>query len=181
MKILGFIFEEKPSVAAHVNYCIKKFNRSLWSLTHLKRAKIEKTTLLEAYKIMLLPLLEYCSPIYSSMLTCDLSNKLERQQATALKIIYSFNYSYADLLSIAGIPRLEERRQAACDSFINSLVQSDRFSHLFPLNEYPEEMVNLRRTKKYQELHARTTRLFNSPLYYMRRRLNELTETTSIK
>ena len=64
MKILGFIFEDKLSVGAHIYYSINKFNRALWALNHLRRARIDNETLLKVYKIMLRPLLEYCSPVY---------------------------------------------------------------------------------------------------------------------
>ena len=176
MKILGFIFEEDPTVRAHTDYSITKFNRAVWSLSHLKRAKIEKCILLECYKIMLRPILEYCSVVYDSMLSGELSNKLERQQKTALRIIYGFGKSYEDLLSLSGIEALEDRRKNAVDIFVQKLLNSDRFKGLFPLNNYPHDMANLRSTKKYKEFYARTNRLFNSPLYAMRRKLNEIME-----
>ena len=179
MKILGFIFEESPTVNAHIEYSITKFNRAIWSLSHLKRAKIENFVLLECYKVMLRPILEYCSVVYDSMLTGELVDRLERQQKTALKIIYGFGKSYEDLLSLSGIETLASRRKSAVDIFIQKLLNSERFNYLFPLNTYPEDMVNLRSTKKYKELYARTNRLFNSPLYSMRRKLNELLENVS--
>ena len=108
------------------------------------------------------------------MLSKELSDRLERQQCMALKIIYGFGLSYEALLRKSGVQRLEERRNTACETFTQKLAQSERFNYMFPLNEYPEEMANLRTTKKYKEFHARTARLYNSPLYSMRRTLNRL-------
>ena len=110
------------------------------------------------------------------MLTEELSKRLERQQSMAPKVIYGFDNSYEYLLNLSGNVRLSERRENACTKFAGKLLESDRFSHLFPLNDYPEDMVNLRSTKIYKEFHARTVRLYNSPLYSIRRRINELLE-----
>ena len=50
MKILGFLFDGTPTVNAHIKYMIDKFNRAIWALVHLKRAKIDKKILTEVYK-----------------------------------------------------------------------------------------------------------------------------------
>ena len=84
LKILGFVFDSKPNVSAHVNYCISKFNKALWALTHIRRANIKEDIMLEVYKVILRPLLEYCAPVYSSMLTLEQIDRLEKQQKRAL-------------------------------------------------------------------------------------------------
>ena len=75
MKILGFIFGQRPSVDYHVNYLANKFNNSIWSLIHLKRAKIDNCILIKVYFVMLRPILEYCHVIYHSMLSQELSDR----------------------------------------------------------------------------------------------------------
>ena len=122
---------------------------------------------------MLRPLLEYCAVVFSSMLIADLSEKLERQQKIALKIIYGFDNSYEQLLDLAGIKTLAFRREESTDNFARKLAESERFKALFPLNEYPDSMAQLRHTNKYKEFRAKTDRLYNSPLYSMRLRLNQ--------
>ena len=73
----------------------------------------------------------------------------------------------------AGIPLLSERRKNACKVFATKCAASERFGKWFPLREEP---VRGRREgtayRVYQEFSARTDRLYNSPLYYMRRLLN---------
>ena len=171
MKILGFIFENKPSVEAHVMYCVNKFNRAIWALNHLKRANIDIRTLLEVYKVMLRPLLEYCSAICHPMITKTMSYELEKQQKRALKTIYGFDKEYEELLSMTGIKTLEKRREEAFANFTRKLVSSERFGVLFPEKE--AHGMELRKTKTYCEEFARTNRLYNSPIYSMRRFLNE--------
>ena len=67
------------------------------------------------------------------------------------------------------ITTLRERRIAHCDKFALKCANSYRFGHWFP-----EESSQRRgrKTETYQEEYARCDRLFNSPIYYMRRRLN---------
>ena len=103
---------------------------------------------------------------------------LERQQKRALQIIYGFNISYEDILAIRGLERLEERRKSACSNFAQKMLLSERFRTMFPENEYPPEMAQLRNTKKFKEYHSKTDRLYRSPLYSMRRLLNEFIRTT---
>ena len=171
LKVLGFVFDERPTVDAHVNYSINKFNKAIWALRHLKRANINTNVLLEVYKIMLRPLLEYSSVIYHPMLTKALNNDIERQQKLALKTIYGFENNYEELLVKAEIDSLEERRKKNFTRFANSLVNSERWNNLFPLKD-SNISAELRSQRKYKEVFARSERLYNSPLFAMRRDLN---------
>ena len=65
---------------------------------------------------------------------------------------------------------MEERRKQAFDNFIIKSSQSERFKQWFPENASD---INLRNPKMYREDYARTQRLYNSPIYSMRRELNE--------
>ena len=58
------------------------------------------------------------------------------------------------------------------DKFLSKSIKNDRFrEQWFPTKTFCH--VNLRREKYYEEVFARTDRLYNSPIYSMRRRLNE--------
>ena len=83
---------------------------------------------------MLRPLLEYCSPVYDSMLTGKLINDIERQQKRALRIIYGFDKNYNELREASGLETLEDRRKNAVAAFTEKLVASERFAALFPEN-----------------------------------------------
>ena len=69
---------------------------------------------------------------------------------------------------MAGVSTHRARRIELCDSFAKKAAANPRFEGWFP-----------RRTGRigrhgdqYKELNARTYRLYNSPLFYLRRRLN---------
>ena len=70
---------------------------------------------------------------------------------------------------LADLTTLRERRIEHCDKFAMKCVDSDRFSHWFPP---VTGRRSARNKEEYQEDYARCKRLYDSPLYYMRRRLN---------
>ena len=76
---------------------------------------------------------------------------------------------YEDLLEELGLQTLEVRRLNVLRKFADKTSKNPQFADWFPLN------VNLtcqRSGKLYQEFYARSDRLYNSPLFAMRRILN---------
>ena len=69
---------------------------------------------------------------------------------------------------LAGVTTLRERRVQACDKFAKKCLSSTRFSGWFPY----KQSLRGRRGEVFQEEFARCDRLRNSPLFYMRRRMN---------
>ena len=173
VKILGFIFDRSPTVEAQVKNIIGKTRRRYWVLRHLRRFGLSEQELLDVYKSVVRSVIEFSAVVYHSMLTIEQSKSLERLQMQSLKCIYGVQYSYRKLLEITGLETLEERRIQACDNFARKCLDS-RFSHWFPRRERRE---GLRRGKTFKEEYARTNRMKNTPIYYMRRRLNYLAET----
>ena len=135
---------------------------------------MEKSVLLGVYLSMLRPVLEYCSPVYHSMLTAEMSEELERMQRLAIRIIYGFDKKYLTILAEKNILTLEDRRKNAFDNYALNLAKSVRFKHWFTENN---SNLELRRMSKYTEEFARSKRLYDSPIFAMRRRLNELNVT----
>ena len=86
--------------------------------------------------------------------------------------------SYSELLEKSGLDTLEKRRDMACEAFAVGLCRSERYQEWLPRRETVG--VGLRRKRPYKEFEAKTNRLYNSPLYTYRRRLNDIftTETT---
>ena len=114
--------------------------------------------------------LEYSSPVYHSQLNGKLNNLLEKVQKQALKIIFGYQKTYEELLEEAGMEKLEVRRQKAFGKFAEKSLQNEKYSsRWFP----KRELVRLNRhTSPYLEEKAQGSRLYNSPLFAMRRFLN---------
>ena len=169
MKILGVHFSSEPGMAAQVADIRRKLTSRIWALRHLGRFGISKTDLLTVYKSSILPMHDYCSTVFNSSLTLAQSGQLERIQAMALKAIYGFDHSYRSLLSISGLSSLKARRDERGDRFALKCLTNPRFSGWFP----PRPQARITRNPlTYHEDRARTARLYGSPLFHLRRRLN---------
>ena len=129
------------------------------------------TVLINVYCSMFRPIIEFFHVVYNSMLSEEIDAQIERVQKMALKIIYGFEYKYEELLEKSGLETLKKRREKAFLKFTFNLIKNERYSAWFPLVE--QSNYSLRNTKTYSKEYARTTRLFNSPLFAMRRALNE--------
>ena len=176
LKLLGFYFSDKPNVTEHITKMAAKFRGRLWFLRHLKKAALPVEDLVHIYSCFLLPILDYASPVYHPLLTKEQTQMIERLQATALKIIYGWSNSYSSLLNLAGIEYVQERRQRLTDKFIIKTAANKRYQEKgFPLKEFVHH--DLRKEKYYMEEFARTDRLYNAPIFYYRRRLNEIGQT----
>ena len=170
MKILGFWLSNEPHMDEQVRAIKKKFMAKKWFLTHLGHRGFNQQELLQVYQSIILPAHDYCSNVYTSALTKKQESELERMQAIALKGIFGYEYSYRELLASTGLTTLKDRRNERLEKFAIKATRG-RFCHWFPLNDQGR---NTRHTKKYKETFARTERLKNSPIFTMRRKLNEL-------
>ena len=167
MKVLGFHLDSRPSVHAHVAALQIRMRDTAWVLRHLKIAGFSEKELARVYTTVVRPVLDYCAVVYHPMLTDEQDQAIERLQARALKNIYGYKDSYALMREKAGVTTHRARRIELCDKFAQKAAGNQRFDW-FPLRTGRSG----RRGEQYHEFPARTDRLFNSPLYYYRRRLN---------
>ena len=172
MQILGFSFSSDPGMGAQVESIRRKFYARKWILHHLGHAGFSKQDLLKVYRSVILPIHDYCSCVYNSSLTQNQVSALERLQAQALKSIFGYEHSYRSLLESTGLSTLQARRDARQLKFARKCLLNPRFKAWFPLQPIERQTRNTRRPLVYQETHARTNRLYNSPIFHMRRMLN---------
>ena len=117
MKVLGFHFSSSPTVHAHVGALEKRMRTKFWVLYHLRRAGFSDEELAKVYRTCLRPVLDYCSVAYHAQLTDEQDQRIEGQQASALRCIYGYHTSYKRMRELAGVETLRERRVTACDKF----------------------------------------------------------------
>ena len=161
LKQLGFTFSNRPSISAHIDAMSLKFRKRLWYLRHLM------------YKCFLLSVLDYASVVYGPMVNKDQEHKLEMLQATALRIIYGQKKTYSQLIDLSGVEKLSDRRERLIDRFIKKASEHPRFADdWFPRKQRSHH--DTRNGQVFLESFARTTRLYNSPIYHYRRRMNFL-------
>ena len=168
MKVLGYHMDSRPSCHAHVRALQVRMRDTTWVLRHLKLAGFTEQELAKVYRTVVRPILDYCAVIYHPMLTDDQDQVVERLQARALKNIYGYRDSYAVMRKKAGVTTHRQRRIELCDKFARKAASNPTFERWFPLRQGRSG----RHAETYREFQARTDRLFNSPLFYFRRRLN---------
>ena len=175
LRVLGMTIDSKCTMAAHVRGLKRKFSSRIWILRHLKRSRMSADDLLRMFNVYIRPTLEYACPTFHPMLTGGMRDDIEMIQKRACRIIFGINMSYDVLVNDKKIETLEARRERLTVNFAKKCANSERFKHWFV--KKPE--TNLRRSLVFEESFARTERLKKSPLYYMRRALNN--EENSVK
>jgi hypothetical protein len=109
VKDLGVMFDSKLLFSNHVCSIVAKAKQRIFLL---KRAFVcsDALVLISAFKSYILPILEYCSPVWSPSSVADIL-KLESVQRSFTKYLPSFsNLSYLERLNKAGLMSLERRR-----------------------------------------------------------------------
>ena len=164
LKILGFTFDYRPTPSLHIKKTVKKFFKSLWTLHHLKKAKLKREILLKVYSTMLRLFLEYACNVFGPMLKKNQIELLENCPYKALKIIYGYNNAYHELLEKSDLPKLTDRREHLFRKFAIKMSQSKICSTKW-LPQMEREGMQMRDRKKYIEFFGRTDRIFNSPIW----------------
>ena len=109
------------------------------------------------------------SVVYHSQLNKYQVNLLENIQKRTLRAIYGYELSYAKLLNKSELSTLEERRVKAFERFTTKTLKNKKYESWLPLKE---NIRTNRTTSTFKEEFAAGNRLYNSPVYTMRRLLN---------
>ena len=174
MKVLHYYLSSRMGAHAHVEALCKKIRRKYWVLYHLQKAGFKDEELAKVYRTCILPVIDYCSVVYHAQLMDELDQIVERLQVGALWCIYGHDVSYSRMRELAEVTMLKERRIQASDESAAKCALSERFGEWFPLREGGRRWARRTYVKEY----ARCERLLNTPLFYMRRRMNGKPEKT---
>ena len=168
-KLLGFLFSNKPTVHAQVDNIVNRAASRMFVLRHLSSFGADKAKLRNVYCSIARSIMEYSSVTFGPMLTKYQKNRVENIQKKCLRAIYGYGLDYNVLLQMSGLETLEERRERALLKFAQKSSTNPQFMSWFPKNT---NRSSQRSGKDYVEKFARSDRLYNSPLYAMRRALN---------
>ena len=172
MKLLGFIFSESPDCNLQVTNLIRKASQRKYLLRRYSKF-MGGDDLKKLYCVLVRSILEYSAVTYTTQISKYQSNRLENVQKQCLKTMYGYDKTYEQLLQCSGLESLKDRRNKLFQNFAQKIVKNPNYADLFPLNN---SIQNTRRPKVYREIFAKTDRLYNSPLYAMRRFLNQTPE-----
>ena len=168
LKLLGFLFLENPDVSAQIANLITRATKRLFVLRHYSTFMPGKD-LKKLYCTLVRSVIEYSSVTYHSMLNKKQENDLEMLQKKCLRCIYGYDKTYDKLLTESELEPLKTRREKAFLKFAKKSANNPIYAHWFKLNQ---NQTSQRCPKTYEERFARTSRLYNSPLFSMRRVLN---------
>ncbi|XP_033127428.1 uncharacterized protein LOC117125137 [Anneissia japonica] len=137
MKLLGVIIQNDLKWDKHVNECIYKASKLLFTLSILRKAKAPVNDLLCVFITYIRPVLEYAYPLWHISLTIIQRNRIERVQKRALRSIFGMDYcSYDNALILSGLSSLNTRRDNLMMKFGNELLASKLFRDIcFPLSQ----------------------------------------------
>ena len=122
-KLLGVYISEDLTRSDHCDYIIKKANHRLYALRTLKKWSVPTSDLITVHCSLIRSVIEHASAVFMN-LPKYLSDALEGIQKRALRIILP-NLHYDEALILSGLPSLEDRRAAACESFMRNLKPSN--------------------------------------------------------
>ena len=172
MRLVGFTFGSTPGAGSHIDALAERYRRKKWMLYHLREAGFKGDNLFKLYACYVRSIIEYCSPVYHSLLTAGQEDQLERLQRHAIRVCYGYEVPVEVHMEVANISTLKARRVKRVDKFIRKAAANQRFSSWFPPRD--RSGMELRNRREIRETSALTNRRFNSPLAFIKRRANEL-------
>ena len=130
--------------------------------------------LIQIYSIYLRCYMEQNCVVWSSSITVEESENIERVQKVALRICLKDDYgSYQNALAVTGLETLEERRKILWLKFARKSARHPQMSQMFPLNERKKGPATRNPEKQFYVQPGNTDRLRNSSIPYMQGLLNQ--------
>lgn len=127
-KLLGVYLQDNLKWNCHINYVCSKVNKRLHFLRKLSHAKISKTDLVYYYCSTIRTVIEYGCQLWHSSISTSLDTSIEHLQARALRTIFGY-LPYSQLLELANLQTLKERRQGLCFKLFNELLVPTHYLH----------------------------------------------------
>ena len=171
-KLLGYWLtaDMKPNI--HVTRILLIVYGRLWAISRLKSAGVSEDDILFFFNIKIRSVLEFCAPVWSSMLTVENISDIERVQKIALKVILNEKYvDYDNACTLMNTKSLQLRRKDLSLNFALSCLKSEQHKHLF--KQRKSVYYSLRNIKSFEIPFCHSERYKSSPLPYLTTLLND--------
>ena len=122
LKLLGFIFGEKPCVSLQIENLISRATKRMFVLQYYSKF-LPGGDLTKLYSALVRLVLEYSSVTYHSLLTKKQGNNLENMQKKCLCCIFGYGKTCDELLTESGMPTLMARREKAVLKFASKTIK----------------------------------------------------------
>jgi hypothetical protein len=161
-KILGLTINNHLKWNDNVAIVVKKASKRLYILRVLHRSGIPSADLFSIYNALIRSVLEYVCAVWHTSLPQYLSNKIERVQKHALRILYPFT-DYVEALFISRCSRLDNRRHSICQNTLQKIAKPcSKLYHLLPSTRGNVHERSLRNNNQLSLPKCRTERFKNS-------------------
>jgi hypothetical protein len=173
IKILGTVITNSLSWNENCSMIIKKVNARMQLLRKVWSFGSSLEEMVNLWKTYCLCILEQSCAVWSSGLTVENEEDLERTQKTFCKLVLEDKYkSYIEALNTLNLETLKTRRQKLVLRFTKQSLADGKLRDLFPIRTKQHTMTT-RRNEKYKVFKAHTERYRNSPIITMQRLMNE--------
>ena len=150
-KLLGLILTSDLKWNENTNYLVKDANKRMVMLRAASKFTSDKNILKQIYYSRVRCKLEQSAAVWSSSLTQENINDLERVQKSAVRIIIGKQYeSYTETLKELDMKRLSERRDLICLKFAKTSLRLENFKKLFPVQKNIHDM----KTRQHEKYHV---------------------------
>ena len=167
VKLLGIIFSSDLKWKKNTSFIQKKCYTKFWTLRRMKEIGGSKEDLLDVYMVQIRCLTELGCASWNGALTKIDSDKIEKIQKVACRIILGYTYiNYKTALTTLGLCTLKERRDELCMRFAKKVEQSTKFK------KWLKTPTRKTRSNQYILPKPRTASYGNSPLFYIAKLLN---------
>ena len=127
-KLLGVYISSDLTWTVHIDYIVSKASKRFFVIAQLVRAGVGKSDVITVYCAIIRSVLEYACAVWHCGLTKGQSNELESVQKRCLKMIYP-ELSYADALFVAGLSRLDIRRETIVRNLFSQVKNPSHVLH----------------------------------------------------
>jgi len=173
-KLLGLHIRSDLRWSDQVDAMVTKGSRRLFFLKRLRRAGVPLPDLITVYCGYIRPTLEYATPCWNAGLTRRESDRIERVQKRACRVMLGRQYlSYSDALLTLDLQSLSQRRLTLCQDFALAVTKAGRHAPWLPPARNPSHHMQLRHTRQYK-LPTGTKRYLSSPVPTILNLLNAL-------
>ena len=153
--------------------CRKAYSR-LSLITKLKYVGVNRSDLLDVYKLFIRSCLEYCSVVFHSMLTKEQERLYENVQRVCLRVILANDYvDYPSSLRLCLLSTLRERREARVLAFSLRALKHPVHANMFPISsKFTHDTHHLRAHNRFEVNYAAGEKYKSSFIPYAQRKLN---------
>ena len=175
LRLLGVQIRSDLSWRANTASICQKGYARLWMLRRLKPLGASVDELLDVYEKQIRSILEFASPVWTSGLSNDEINQIERVQKAAFSIILAERYrNYEHALRVLDRDKLSERRTGINLKFAQKAFKSAKYNHWFCESNPTYQQEKTRSAiPDLVPVQARTNAFAKSPIAYLTNLMNE--------